>query len=125
MPTVIEEKAKEIADYIIAAVVAFLGSSTFYALVKALTNKGIKALQDKVKELEEQNKISKEAKEEYEKEIKKLNKTLNDATEKMDVVLTAITEYLEVNEEKQKEAALLLEKLLPPLNEDENKKDGE
>lgn len=117
VPTVIEEKAKEITDYIIAAVVAFLGSSTFYAIVKALTSKAVKALSEKVKQLEEENKISKEAKELYEKKIKELETQLVNATYKMDEVLEKITNILEIDEQKQKQMAELLEKLLPPVDD--------
>jgi hypothetical protein len=126
VPTIIiEEKAKEFTDYIIALVISFLGSSAFYAIVKVLTKKGINALTSKVAALDEQNKISADAKKEYENKITELEKQLNQATDKMDVVLNQIANYLEIDEQKQKEMAELLEKLLPPLNEDENKKDGE
>lgn len=125
VPTIIEDKAKEFTDYIIALVVSFLGSSAFYAIVKALTKGGIKVLTDKVKQLEEENKISSQAKELYESKIAELEKQLSQATDKMDVVLGQITNYLEIDQQKQKEMAELLEKLLPPLNEDKNKKDGE
>lgn len=125
VPTIIEEKAKEFTDYIIALIVAFLGSGTFYTIVKALTKKGISTLKDKVTALKEQNEISANAKIEYENKIAELEKHLNQATDKMDVVLNQIANYLEIDEQKQKEMADLLEKLLPPLNEDKNKKDGE
>lgn len=126
VPTIIEDKAKEFTDYVIALVVAFLGSSTFYAIVKVLTKKGIKALTKKVDELENQNKISKEAKDLYENKIAELEKQLNQATDKMDVVLGQITNYLEVDANKQKQMAELLEKLLPPLTiEDPEIKEGE
>lgn len=126
VPTIVEQKTKEITDYVIALVVSFLGSSTFYAIVKALTNRGIKALTKKVDELENQNKISKEAKDLYENKIAELEKQLNQATDKMDVVLSQITNYLEVDANKQKQMAELLEKLLPPLTiEDSDIKEGE
>ena len=119
VPTIVEQKTKEITDYIIALVVSFLGSSTFYAIVKALTKKGINALTNKVKELEKQNKINQEQKEFYENKIEELKNQLNKSTEKMDVVLDKICERLEVDEQKQKQMAELLEKLLPPLNNEE------
>lgn len=125
VPTIIEDKAKEFTDYIIALVISFLGSSAFYAIVKALTKKGINALTSKVAALDEQNKISADAKKEYENKIAELEKQLIQSTDKMDVVLNQIANYLEIDEQKQKEMAELLEKLLPPLNEDKNKKDGE
>ena len=125
VPTIIENKAKEFTDYIIALVISFLGSSAFYAIVKALTKKGINALTSKVAALEDQNKISADAKKEYENKLAELEKQLNKSTDKMDVVLNQIANYLEIDEQKQKEMAELLEKLLPPLNEDKNKKDGE
>ena len=126
VPTIVEQKTKEITDYVISLVVAFLGSSTFYAIVKALTNRGIKALTKKVEELEKQNKISNEAKIEYENKIAELGNQLNAATDKMDVVLDKICELLEVDEEKQKQMAELLEKLLPSLTiEDSDIKEGE
>lgn len=126
VPTIVEQKTKEITDYVISLVVAFLGSSTFYAIVKALTNRGIKALTKKVDELENQNKISKEAKDLYENKIAELEKQLNQATDKMDVVLGQITNYLEVDANKQKQMAELLEKLLPPLTiEDSDITEGE
>ena len=126
VPTIVEQKTKEITDYVISLVVAFLGSSTFYAIVKALTNRGIKALTKKVEELEKQNKISNEAKIEYENKIAELGNQLNAATDKMDVVLDKICERLEVDEEKQKQMAELLEKLLPSLTiEDSDIKEGE
>jgi flagellar biosynthesis/type III secretory pathway M-ring protein FliF/YscJ len=126
VPTIVEQKTKEITDYVISLVVAFLGSSTFYAIVKALTNRGIKALTKKVEELEKQNKISNEAKDLYENKISELEKQLNQATDKMDVVLGQITNYLEVDANKQKQMAELLEKLLPPLTiEDSDIKEGE
>ena len=126
VPTIVEQKTKEIIDYVISLVVAFLGSSTFYAIVKALTNRGIKALTKKVDELENQNKISKEAKDLYENKIAELEKQLNQATDKMDFVLGQITNYLEVDANKQKQMAELLEKLLPPLTiEDPEIKEGE
>lgn len=125
VPTIIEDKAKEFTDHIIALIVAFLGSGAFYTIVKALTKKGINALTSKVAALEDQNKISADAKKEYENKIAELEKQLNLATDKIDVVLDKICERLEIDEQKQKEMAELLEKLLPPLNEDKNKKDGE
>ena len=126
VPTIVEQKTKEITDYVISLVVAFLGSSTFYAIVKALTNRGIKALTKKVEELEKQNKISNEAKIEYENKIAELGNQLNAATDKMVVVLDKICERLEVDEEKQKQMAELLEKLLPSLTiEDSDIKEGE
>lgn len=126
VPTIVEEKTKEITDYVIALVVAFLGSSTFYAIVKVLTKKGINALTNKVAALDEQNKISADAKKEYENKIAELEKQLNQATDKMDVVLGQITNYLEVDANKQKQMAELLEKLLPPLTiEDSEIKEGE
>ena len=125
-PTIIEDKAKEFTDYIIALVISFLGSSAFYAIVKALTKKGINALTSKVAALDEQNKISKEAKDLYENKIAELEKQLNQATDKMDVVLGQITNYLEVDANKQKQMAELLEKLLPPLTiKDSDIKEGE
>lgn len=125
VPTIIEEKAKEFTDYIIALVISFLGSSAFYLIVKLLLKKVINALTNKVNALEDQNKISADAKKEYENKIAELEKQLNLATDKIDVVLDKICERLEIDEQKQKEMAELLEKLLPPLNKDENKKDGE
>lgn len=126
VPTIVEEKTKEITDYVIALVVSFLGSSTFYAIVKALTKKGVNALTNKVKELEKQNKINQEQKEFYENKIVELENKLKNATDKMDVVLDKICERLEVDEEKQKRMAELLEKLLPPLTiEDSEIKEGE
>lgn len=126
VPTIVEQKTKEITDYVIALVVAFLGSSTFYAIVKALTKKGINALTNKVTALEDQNKISANAKIEYENKIAELEKQLNQATDKMDVVLGQIANYLEVDANKQKQMAELLEKLLPPLTiEDSDIKEGE
>ena len=114
VPTIIEDKAKEFTDYIIALVISFLGSSAFYAIVKALTKKGINALTSKVAALDEQNKIA------------ELEKQFNQATDKMDVVLGQITNYLEVDANKQKQMAELLEKLLPPLTiEDPEIKEGE
>ena len=126
VPTIVEEKTKEITDYVIALVVAFLGSSTFYAIVKVLTKKGINALTNKVAALKEQNEISANAKIEYENKIAELEKQLNQATDKMDVVLGQITNYLEVDANKQKQMAELLEKLLPPLTiKDSDIKEGE
>lgn len=126
VPTIVEQKTKEITDYVIALVVAFLGSSTFYAIVKVLTKKGINALTNKVAALDEQNKISANAKIEYENKIAELEKQLNQATDKMNVVLGQITNYLEVDANKQKQMAELLEKLLPPLTiEDSDIKEGE
>lgn len=119
VPTEIENKTKEITDYIIALVVSFLGSSTFYAIIKAITNRSVKLLNKKVKELEEQNKISSEAKQQYENKIAKLETNLNDATNKMNTVLNTITEYLEIDEKKQKQMAKLLENLLPSVEEGE------
>lgn len=126
VPTIVEEKTKEITDYVIALVVSFLGSSTFYAIVKALTKKGVNALTNKVKELEKQNKINQEQKDFYENKIVELENKLKNATDKMDVVLSQITNYLEVDANKQKQMAELLEKLLPPLTiEDSEIKEGE
>ena len=126
VPTIVEEKTKEITDYVIALVVSFLGSSTFYAIVKALTKKGVNALTNKVKELEKQNKINQEQKDFYENKIVELENKLKNATDKMDVVLGQITNYLEVDANKQKQMAELLEKLLPPLTiEDLDIKEGE
>lgn len=126
VPTIVEEKTKEITDYVIALVVSFLGSSTFYAIVKALTKKGVNALTNKVKELEKQNKINQEQKDFYENKIVELENKLKNATDKMDVVLGQITNYLEVDANKQKQMAELLEKLLPPLTiEDSEIKEGE
>jgi membrane-associated HD superfamily phosphohydrolase len=127
VPTiVIEDKAKEITDYIIALVISFLGSSTFYAIVKALTKKGINALKDKVKELERQNQINQEAKELLESQIETLNNKLSNATDKMDVVLDKICKRLEIDDQKQKQMAELLEKLLPPLTiEKDDIKEGD
>ena len=126
VPTIVEQKTKEITDYVIALVVAFLGSSTFYAIVKVLTKKGINALTNKVAALKEQNEISANAKIEYENKIAELEKQLNQATDKMDVVLGQITNYLEVDANKQKQMAELLEKLLPPLTiKDSDIKEGE
>lgn len=120
-PTIVEDKTKEITDYVISLVVAFLGSSAFYAIVKALTSKGVQVLKNKIEELEKQNEISKTAKELYEAKIKDLEDTLVDAVEKIDVVLEQFTKYLELDEQKQKQAADLLEKLFPPVD---NKKGG-
>ena len=126
VPTIVEQKTKEITDYVIALVVAFLGSSTFYAIVKVLTKKGINALTNKVAALKEQNEISANAKIEYENKIAELEKQLNQATDKMDVVLGQITNYLEVDANKQKQMGELLEKLLPPLTiKDSDIKEGE
>ena len=122
--TIIENKTKEITDYVISLVVAFLGSSAFYAIVKAITSHGVKVLKSKIEELEKQNEISKTAKEIYESKIKDLEDTLVDATEKIDVVLEQFTKYLELDAEKQKQAAELLERLLPPLKEEETKEGG-
>ena len=36
VPTIVEQKTKEITDYVIALVVSFLGSSAFYLIVKLL-----------------------------------------------------------------------------------------
>lgn len=126
VPTIVEQKTKEITDWIIALVVSFLGSSTFYLIVKTLTKKGINTLLKKVSELEKQNKINQEQKEFYEEELEKVRNQLTNATDKMDVVLDKICERLEVDEEKQKQMAELLEKLLPPLTiEDSDIKEGE
>ena len=126
VPTIIEDKAKEFTDYIIALVISFLGSSAFYAIVKVLTKKGINALTNKVAALKEQNEISANAKIEYENKIAELEKQLNQATDKMDVVLGQITNYLEVDANKQKQMSELLEKLLPPLTIEEPEiKEGE
>lgn len=124
-PTIIENKTKEITDYVISLVVAFLGSSAFYAIVKAITSHGSRILKDKISELEKQNQISQKAKEIYEAKIADLENTLVDATEKIDVVLEQFTKYLELDAAKQKQAAELLEKLLPPVDNNNNKKEGE
>ena len=126
VPTIVEQKTKEITDYVIALVVSFLGSSAFYLIVKLLLKKIINALTKKVDELENQNKISANAKIEYENKLAELEKQFNQVTDKMDVVLDKICERLEVDEEKQKQMAELLEKLLPPLTiEDSDIKEGE
>lgn len=126
VPTIVEQKTKEITDYVISLVVAFLGSSAFYLIVKLLLKKIINALTNKVKALEDQNKISSDAKIEYENKIAELEKQLSQATDKMNVVLGQITNYLEVDANKQKQMAELLEKLLPPLTiEDSDIKEGE
>lgn len=125
VPTIIENKTKEITDYVISLVVAFLGSSAFYAIVKAITSHGTRILKDKISELEKQNQISQKAKEIYEAKIADLENTLVDATEKIDVVLDQFTKYLELDAAKQKQAADLLEKLLPPVDNNDNKKEGE
>jgi lipoate-protein ligase A len=125
VPTIIENKTKEITDYVISLVVAFLGSSAFYAIVKAITSHGARILKDKISELEKQNQISQKAKEIYEAKIADLENTLVDATEKIDVVLEQFTKYLELDAAKQKQAAELLEKLLPPVDNNDNKKEGE
>lgn len=127
VPTiVIEDKANDFTDYIIALVVSFLGSSAFYLIVKLLLKKLINALLANVDKLEDQNKISADAKIEYENKLAELEKQLNQATDKIDVVLDKICERLEVDEEKQKQMAELLEKLLPPLTiEDSDIKEGE
>lgn len=125
VPTIIENKTKEITDYVISLVVAFLGSSAFYAIVKAITSHGSRILKDKISELEKQNQISQKAKEIYEEKIADLENTLVDATEKIDVVLEQFTKYLELDAAKQKQAAELLEKLLPPVDNNDNKKEGE
>ncbi len=122
---VVKDKTKEITDYVISLVVAFLGSSAFYAIVKAITSHGSRILKDKISELEKQNQISQKAKEIYEAKIADLENTLVDATEKIDVVLEQFTKYLELDAAKQKQAADLLEKLLPPIDNKENKKEGE
>ena len=122
---VVKDKTKEITDYVIALVVSFLGSSAFYAIVKAITSHGSRILKDKISELEKQNQISQKAKEIYEAKIADLENTLVDATEKIDVVLEQFTKYLELDAAKQKQAAELLEKLLPPVDNNENKKEGE
>lgn len=124
-PTIIENKTKEITDYVISLVVAFLGSSAFYAIVKAITSHGSRILKDKISELEKQNQISQKAKEIYEAKIADLENTLVDATEKIDVVLEQFTKYLELDAAKQKQAAELLQKLLPPVDNNDNKKEGE
>jgi hypothetical protein len=125
VPTIVEQKTKEITDYVIALVVSFLGSSAFYAIVKAITSHGSRILKDKISELEKQNQISQKAKEIYEAKIADLENTLVDATEKIDVVLEQFTKYLELDEAKQKQAAELLQKLLPPVDNNDNKKEGE
>ena len=125
LEVVVEDKTKEITDYVISLVVAFLGSSAFYAIVKAITSHGARILKDKISELEKQNQISQKAKELYEAKIEDLENTLVDATEKIDVVLEQFTKYLELDAAKQKQAAELLQKLLPPVDNNDNKKEGE
>lgn len=113
VPTIIEEKAKEFTDWIIALVVSFLGSSAFYLIVKAILNKTIKILKDKIAVLTKSKDESEESKKEYEKKIDGLENTINKLIENNDVLLNFVREKLEVDAAKEQKMAELLSTLLP------------
>lgn len=125
LEVLVEDKTKEITTYVISLVVAFLGSSAFYAIVKAIISHVVRVLKDKISELEKQNQINQKSKEMYEAKIEDLENTLVNTAEKVDVVLEKFIKHLEIDEAKQKQAADLLQKLLPPIDNNDNKKEGE
>lgn len=112
-PSILETKAKEFTDWIIALVVSFLGSSAFYLIVRAILNKTIKLLKDKVAALNENKDISEESKKQYEKKIEELESTINKLIENNNELLNFVREKLEVNAEKEQKMAELLSTLLP------------
>ena len=111
-PSILETKAKEFTDWIIALVVSFLGSSAFYLIVKAILKKTINTLKDKVTALTENKNISEESKKAYENKINELENTINKLIENNDKLLNYVREKLEVDAEKEKKMAELLDTLL-------------
>lgn len=112
-PSILETKAKEFTDWIIALVVSFLGSSAFYLIVRAILNKTIKLLKDKVVALNENKDISEESKKQYEQKIKELEDKINKLIENNNELLNFVREKLEVDAEKEQKMAELLSTLLP------------
>ncbi len=112
-PSILETKAKEFTDWIIALVVSFLGSSAFYLIVRAILNKTIKILKDKVAVLTKSKDESEESKKEYEKKLDRLENIINNLIENNNELLNFIREKLEVDAEKEQKMAELLSTLLP------------
>ena len=112
-PSILETKAKEFTDWIIALVVSFLGSSAFYLIVRAILNKTIKILKDKVALLTKSKDESEESKKQYENKINELENTINKLIENNNVLLNFVREKLEVDAAKEQKMTELLETLLP------------
>lgn len=112
-PSILETKAKEFTDWIIALVVSFLGSSAFYLIVKAILRKTINTLKDKIAVLTKSKDESEESKKEYENKIDVLENTINKLIENNDELLKFIREKLEVDAEKEQKMVELLNTLLP------------
>jgi hypothetical protein len=117
--TVIIEKASELKEWIVALVIAFIGSSSFFGLVYAIVKKVSDAAKLKIKELEKEAKLSKE-------QAEAAQKCLAELTEKVEKVympaleksVTIIQDYLEVDKKKTDQVNDLLERIvLPGLNQ--------
>lgn len=115
LTTIIVEKASELKEWVIAFVVAFLGSGSFFGLVLALVKKVNDAAKIKIKELEKQAKLSKEQAEQAQKYLAEL-------TEKVETVympaleksVSIIQDYLEIDKKKTDQVNELLEKIVIP-----------
>ena len=117
--TVIIEKASELKEWIIAIVVAFIGSGSFFGIVYAIVKKIKDAAEQKIKQLENDAKLSKE-------QAEAAQKCLAELTEKVETVympaleksVAIIQDYLEVDKKKTEQVNELLERIvLPGLNQ--------
>ena len=112
---VIIEKASEIKDWIISIVVAFLGSGAFYGLIYSITKRILERTKEKIKELEQEAKLSKE-------QAEQARKCLLELTEKVETVylpalensVVIIQDYLEIDKKKTEQVNELLEKIVLP-----------
>lgn len=115
LTTIIVEKASELKEWIVAIVVAFIGSGSFFGLVLAIVKKVNDAAKIKIKELEKQAKLSKE-------QAEAAQKYLAELTEKVETVympaleksVSIIQDYLEIDKKKTDQVNELLEKIVIP-----------
>ena len=113
--TVIVEKASEIKDWIVAFVVSFIGSGSFFGMILAIVRKISSNANSKIKELEKEAKISKEQAELAREQLEILTKKIEtDYIPAMQKSVGIVNDYLEIDKKKTEQVNELLEKIVIP-----------
>ena len=115
---IIDPMSLKIESWITSFLVSLLGSGAFFGVIRMVLNKIIKALKNKISELEKQNKITAEQRDEAIKFAENLGIKYDNLMNKVDDLTNYMRKNYNVDDEKVKKCDELLEKILPKQDED-------
>lgn len=120
LPDSIETNLNKIFDWIVAWFAGLIGSGMFYAILNLFLKKTKKSLTDKIAALKNQNKITTEQKDAFEKKVNEYHLKIDEVLKDNKLLLETINKYIEIDQEKAKKATEILSDFKTKI-ENENK----